>query len=463
MKKRGVLAALLCIFILFSLCSCTDKLALQPDSGELVQAKEAAVFDGQSLEGAQKNIAVQQKTLQNEGEERSAFLPNGLVVHYIDVGQGDAALVMSGGQTMLIDGGRPKASSIIYTYLKKQGISGLDYIVCSHADDDHIGGLSAPLANMPVKNVIAPKTEANTNSFRSLKSKIAAQGLTVKHPRAGEKMNFGDCQIEFCGPISENDADRNNGSIVMKIVYGETSFLFTGDAEREEEKEILEKGYDISATVLKVGHHGSKNSTTYPFLREIMPEYAIISVGENSYGHPTDETLSRLRDADVKVFRTDMQGDIIATSNGKTVAVTPSRNADVQTNPTVLEKTGFEQNIKGKQGGKSNKGNEKKGLSSVWQAAGGGAAAMSVGDEESGKSKAVSSDPPKNKSPTEEKTEASNGETPCKYIGNINTKKFHYPSCSSVKQMKEKNKVVLNCTRSDILAQGFAPCGRCNP
>ena len=111
----------------------------------------------------------------------------------------------------------------------------------------------------------------------------------------------------------------------MKIIYGDTSFLFTGDAEREEEQEILNAGYDLSTTVLKVGHHGSKNSTTYPFLREIMPQYAVISVGDNSYGHPTEDTLSRLRDADVKVYRTDMQGDIIATSDGKTVTITTKK------------------------------------------------------------------------------------------------------------------------------------------
>ena len=125
----------------------------------------------------------------------------------------------------------------------------------------------------------------------------------------------------------------------MKIIYGDTSFLFTGDAEREEEQEILNAGYDLSATVLKVGHHGSKNSTTYPFLSEIMPQYAVISVGDNSYGHPTEDTLSRLRDADVKVYRTDMQGDIIATSDGKTVTITTKKNSDAETNPTVAEKS----------------------------------------------------------------------------------------------------------------------------
>ena len=195
----------------------------------------------------------------------------------------------------------------------------------------------------------------------------------------------------------------------MKIIYGDTSFLFTGDAEREEEQEILNAGYDLSATVLKVGHHGSKNSTTYPFLREIMPQYAVISVGDNSYGHPTEDTLSRLRDADVKVYRTDMQGDIIATSDGKTLTITTKKNSDAETNPTVAEKS-----------------------NAYYQT-------------------------------EEQNTDTDKSEKVCEYIGNRNTKKFHYPECSSVGQMKEKNKVYLNCTRDEAIADGYESCKRCNP
>ena len=172
--------------------------------------------------------------------------------------------------------------------------------------------------------------------------------MTITHPKPGESLAFGSSKIEFYGPITESESDRNNGSIVMKIIYGETSFLFTGDAEREEEQEILNAGYDLSATVLKVGHHGSKNSTTYPFLRAIMPKYAVISVGENSYGHPTEDTLSRLRDAGAKVYRTDMQGDIITASDGKTVTITTKKNGDVATNPTEEEKAAKEETAKKK-------------------------------------------------------------------------------------------------------------------
>lgn len=390
MSKKHIISVLLCICMLLCICSCTSEMV------EPIEEASASptIINASETEAPKNDID---------------YSEHSFSIHYIDVGQGDAALVVCDDKTMLIDGGKPSASSIIYTYLKNLNIDYLDYIVESHADDDHIGGLSAPLAKMKVENVIAPETEADTRSYNSLKTKTEEQGLTIQHPKPGDSIDLGSSKIEFYGPITESESDRNNGSIVMKIIYGDTSFLFTGDAEREEEQEILNAGYDLSATVLKVGHHGSKNSTTYPFLREIMPQYAVISVGDNSYGHPTDDTLNRLRDADVKVYRTDMQGDIIATSDGKTVTITTKKNADAETNPTVAEKS-----------------------NAYYQT-------------------------------EEQNTDTDKTEKVCEYIGNINTKKFHYPECSSVGQMKEKNKVYLNCTRDEAIAGGYNPCGRCCP
>lgn len=285
-----------------------------------------------------KPFQIEQGVPKIENDEKTSEIKRSkspFEVHFIDVGQGDSALVLCNDKTMLIDGGNPKASNIVYTYLKKLDINSLDYVVSSHPDQDHIGGLSAPLSTIKVKNVILPNIEADTRAYKNLIDKIKANNIPMHHPTPGETLEFGKAKIIFYGPVTENSSDRNNSSIVMKIVFGNTSFLFTGDAEDKEEHEITDKGFDLSANVLKVGHHGSENSTTYKFLREIMPEYAIISVGKNSYGHPTEETLSRLRDADVKVFRTDLQGDIIATSDGKKVTITPSKNADAVTNPTL--------------------------------------------------------------------------------------------------------------------------------
>ena len=270
---------------------------------------------------------------ENPLPENSTF-----AVHYIDVGQADAALLLCDEQALLIDGGNVADSSLIVAYLKKLNIDYLDYVVCTHAHEDHVGGLSGALSVAGAGVVYAPETTADTKAYNNFVRKAAEQNLQITHPAPGDNITLGSSTVQFLGPITENVDDINSTSIVLKITYGNTSFLFTGDAERDEELTILDAGYDLNADVLKVGHHGSDCSTSYVFLREVMPQYSVISVGAgNSYGHPTEEVLSRLRDADVEVYRTDLQGDIIAVSDGSTVKITTERNADIQTNETQPE------------------------------------------------------------------------------------------------------------------------------
>lgn len=294
----------------------------------------------------QENLStIQQENEDNnepsrKDESSSIELPESsrFEVHYIDVGQADSALVFCDNEVMLIDGGNASDSSLIYTYLKNRNVSKIDYLICSHPHEDHIGGLPAALSNFDVKSVYAPSVTSDSGVYNTFVNKVSQKGLTIQEPACGSSFEFGSSNVEFFGPVYAT-SDLNNSSIILKITYGETSFLFTGDAEREEEQDVLSKGYDLSATVLKVGHHGSGNSTTYPFLREIMPKYAVISVGvKNNYNHPSEDALSRLRDADVTVYRTDMQGDIIAVSDGKTVSFTTQKNSKVETNPTVVLK-----------------------------------------------------------------------------------------------------------------------------
>lgn len=250
-------------------------------------------------------------------EESAPELPQNpdFRIQFIDVGQADAALVFCEGETMLIDGGNAGDGDTIYTVLKNHGLTSLDYVVCTHAHEDHVGGLSAALTACTAETVLCPVESYDSQAFRNFAER--AGEITV--PAAGDSFNLGGAMVEIlsCRPNAE---ETNDSSIVLKIVYGETSFLFTGDAEYETESLMLEAGCDLSATVLKVGHHGSSSSTSYRFLNAVMPQYAVISVGkDNSYGHPHDEVLSRLRDADVTVLRTDERGDIICESDGKTV------------------------------------------------------------------------------------------------------------------------------------------------
>lgn len=337
-------------------------------------------------------------------------------VHFIDVGQADAALVLCDGHAMLIDGGNAADSSLIYSYLKSHGISYLDYIVCTHPHEDHVGGLAGALNYAQVGIAYCPVTSYDSSAFESFAKYLSQQGKHIAVPKAGDAFSLGGAAVEVIGPITDS-GDMNNRSIVLRVIYGETSFLFTGDAEREEEQDILNAGYDLSSTVLKVGHHGSDSSTTYPFLREIMPQYAVISVGQgNSYGHPTDHTLSRLRDADVKVYRTDMQGHIICKSDGKAVLFSVERNVGADT----LGNPGSKQGSTGDSQGSANKQQS--------------APAQAPSPSQSGS-----------------------------YVLNTNTRVFHRVDCSSVGKMSEQNRVSFHGTREDALAQGYTPCGACHP
>lgn len=259
------------------------------------------------------------------GSETTGPAPGGdyLRVHYIDVGQADCALLECGGEFMLIDGGNPEDSSLVVSYLLNQGVEELKMVVGTHPHSDHIGGLAGVLAVFPTKMVMSPTTTYGSKAFDNFMYYTDQQRLEVTIPSVGDTYTLGSATVTVLGPVKDSYEDVNDTSLVLMVQLGDNRFLFTGDMESQAERDLLEAGTDLKADVLKVGHHGSHSSTGYRFLREVAPTYGIISCGRgNSYGHPHEEPLSRLKDADVTVYRTDQMGSIVAFTDGQNITFT---------------------------------------------------------------------------------------------------------------------------------------------
>ena len=311
-------------------------------------------------------------------------------MHFIDVGQALSVLVECDGQFMLYDGGNVDDGSLVVSYLQKQGVEQLQYVFCSHAHEDHVGGLAAVMAKFPAQHAYSPVTESSTKCFNDFVKYTQQQGLQLEVPSVGTVWPLGSATVTMLGPVTQY-SETNNTSLVLRIDYGSTSFLLTGDMEKTAETDLVNSGANLKADVLQVGHHGSSTSTGYLFLNAVLPEMGVISCGTgNKYGHPHEETLSILRDAKVDVYRTDLQGTITIGSDGQNFTVGTERFVpDSQLNPTDPS------------------------ASSTAQQA---------------------------------------------YIGNVNSKKFHLPSCANLPA--EKNQILFS-SYEEAIAAGYSPCSSC--
>ena len=311
-------------------------------------------------------------------------------MHFIDVGQALSVLVECDGQFMLYDGGNVDDGSLVVSYLQNQGVEELQYVFCSHAHEDHVGGLAAALAYFPANHVYSPVTEVSTKCFQNFIKYTQQQGLQVEVPAVGTVWQLGSATVQLLGPIKQYN-DTNDTSLVLRIDYGSTSFLLTGDMESDAERDLVESGANLKADVLQVGHHGSSTSSSYIFMNAVLPEMGIISCGANNkYGHPHEETLSILRDAGVDTYRTDLLGTITIGSDGSNYTVSSEHYAtDAELNPT---------------------------------------------------------DP------------AASSTAQQAYIGNVNSKKFHLPTCLNLPA--EKNQILFS-SYDEAIAAGYEPCATC--
>jgi len=248
---------------------------------------------------------------------------NEIRVHYIDVGQGDAILIQSAQNAVLIDGGDAKAQQALLDYLRSAEVKDIDYVIATHPHADHISGLPKVIKQFGVKGVIMPDAVHTSGTFEKLLSAIEKKGIRIATPKVGDAFAAGIIKFAVLAP-GKKFKDLNDMSVVVRMTHGETSFLFTGDAEGKSENEMLKTRQPLRSDVLKVGHHGSRTSTTDEFLDAVSPSAAVISCGkDNTYNHPSRETLMKLGrpERKIAVFRTDKEGTVIIATDGRKITL----------------------------------------------------------------------------------------------------------------------------------------------
>lgn len=268
--------------------------------------------------------------LANGGEK----VEGDLTVHFIDVGQGDCQLIKTASKSVLIDCGEREYYPDVIEYLKSQEITRLDYVIITHPHSDHAGGMSYILEEFDIGALIMPKMKDSmiptTNTYMRILKAVESKKIDLEYAVPGREYKLDDAKMTVLSPLNDY-GDLNNYSVSVRLVHGENSFMFTGDMEAKAEKDLLQSGADVSAKVLKVGHHGSSSSTSQDFLDAVDPQYAVIGVGSpNDYGHPHKETVKRLESKNIEIYRTDQNGHIIFVSDGKSfnILTKESNHAD---------------------------------------------------------------------------------------------------------------------------------------
>lgn len=398
------------LFSLGLLTGCHTQTA--PKSTAAPSPKQTLSSDNTKKE--EKVIPKSKERKKSPKKKASAQKEDLLIVHYIDVGQGDSTLITYKDHAMLIDAGDNSKGTAVQLYLQKQGITHLDYVIGTHPDSDHIGGLDVIIYKFHCKNIFLPDYDHNTATYRDVLSSIKAKNYKITHPKVNATYSLGSIPFTIVGPCHKY-AQSNDNSIALRLTYQNNSFLFMGDTTKEGEKDIMASVKTLSSQVLKIGHHGSKYSTGERFLSRVSPTYAVISCKEgNSYGFPTARVLNLLRKNKVKVYRTDEQGTIVAKSDGKKISWNTS-------------------------------------CSTTWKAG------ENQQHSTATQKKTYVSSQKEKKSPTRKSPKG------ISYVINTNTKKFHLPTCSSVKRMSEKNTKYWKSSRESLLKKGYSPCKICCP
>ncbi|SFI23735.1 competence protein ComEC [Tindallia magadiensis] len=363
-----------------------------------------------SVETEKSHIEAETVEETNGTSEKTPIAAEGtLIVHFIDVGQGDATLIQTpGGKTLLMDAGDNGQGDHVVGYLKALGIDTIDALIFTHPHADHIGGGPEVVRAFDIGALYMPKVSHTTQTFENLLLAIEEKGLRVKTAKAGIALEL-DPALEtmMIGPHSETYDNLNDYSASIRMVHGSNALVITGDAEETAELEMVNSGMDISANLLRVGHHGSSSSSIPEFLQAVDPDYGVISLGaDNRYGHPHQEVIQRLQEGNIEIYRTDQQSTIIAVSDGESWQFDTQPVTDFSEEWTQEEEKAKEE------------------------------------------TKEETDDPTVTEPPEEG------------YIGNVNSDIFHTSDCNSLPA--EHNRIHFN-SRDEAIEAGQRPCQRCNP
>ena len=400
-KWKKQIALLLCVMALF-FTGCTE--SSREQSNHNISGIEKDTEAVQQADIMQQEETNQQEMSSKPGTEVSNQTEGDLTVTFLDVGQGNAVLVQNDGLAMLIDGGDRDKSSYVVRYLKEQGIEKLAYVISSHYDADHLNGVIGAMNAFTCEEVLSADYETDTKVYDSFWNTVSEKEIPQIFPKIGENYEFGDAYFTIVCPDKYGYSEDNDNSIGIRLVYGENSFLILGDASSEMEQVMINSGENLASDVYLASHHGSDTASSAAFLEKVSPQAIVISCGEgNSYGHPAKETMERIQNTGASLYRTDLQGNIIVTSDGINLTWNVEPCQDYRS-----------------------------------------------GDEIQG----VTIKQNQNQEETQQE------ET---YVLNQNTKKFHRPDCKSVSTIKEENKANFTGSRQELLDAGYSSCKSCNP
>ena len=369
-------------------------------------------IDGETLLGSEAQ-SENASPLPVSSEASSGSVASEMKVHFLDVGQGAAVLFQIGDKVLVFDGGDRETSSFVVSYLKKQAVSQVDVMIASHYDADHINGLVGILNVFPIKQVYDANYTTDTRVYLSFKKYIQDHSIPEDVPGMRQSIQVGEATVTFIAPKSYGHSEVNDDSICIRVQFGQTSFVIMGDPSADAEQQILSQ--DLASDVFYASHHGSNGSNSKTLLANVSPEYVVISSGaDNSYGHPSDNTLNRIKATGAQLYRTDKQGTIVATSDGQSIQWSQDPCNDFTPGETTAATT-------------------------------------------------IATAAPTTVATTQPAPPPPSGGDARAYVLNTNTMKFHYPSCSSAADISPENRQDVVMTRQEIIDMGYVPCKRCDP